>query len=112
MKEDKITINTELDTWYGVTKGGQLVAITEIDLMELTSLLANSMDPEMAQTGERLFEESKTNNHITMHDGTILVKTIKEALAHNLIEVSQDLLESAKLQNIKNGFLDPDPFTV
>lgn len=111
MKERKITVNTELDTWYGITKSGQLVAITEVDLMEFTSALANSSDPETQKQGQILFEKSKNENYIEMHDGTVLVKRIREAIDNNLLEITQDLLESAKLQNIKNGFLDPDPFT-
>lgn len=112
MKEnEKITINTELDTWYGITKLGDRVAITEISLLELTSQLANVENVELANVGKVLFKQAKSDNYIEMHDGTKLVKNIKEALDHGMIEIAQDLLESSRIQNKNNGFADPDPMT-
>lgn len=108
---EKITINTEFDTWYGVTSVGERIAITEISLAEFLSYLSNVEDNKLAEIGKILFQKSKTDNYIEMHDGTKLIKTIKEALDNNLIEIAQDLIESAKLENIKNGFENADPLT-
>jgi len=111
LPEQKITANTEFDTWYGQTTYGERIAITEISLAEFLSLLSNVEDQNLSQIGKDLFEKSKTDNYMIMHDGTKLVKTIQAALDNGLIEISQDLIESAKLQNIKNGFEDADPLT-
>jgi hypothetical protein len=106
---EKITKETELDTWYGITQDGQKVAITEVDLLEFTSYLSNIANEQEAEKGKQLFECAKTKNYIEMPDGTRLGKTIKDLLENNLLEVANDLVEFAKEQNIKNGHLDFQP---
>ncbi len=108
---EKIKLDTEFDTWFGVKTNGERVAITEVDLLEFTSLLANVEDENLRKIGKELFEKAKNDNYIEMHDGTKLVKNIQEALNNNLPEIAQDLFESAKLQNINNGFENPSPDT-
>ena len=108
-ENEKITKETELDTWYGMTEDGNKVAITEVDLLEYTSLLANSVDETVREIGGKLFEAAKTTNYIEMPDGTKLGKNIKELLQNNVLEVANDLIAFAKEQNIKNGHLDFEP---
>ncbi len=106
---EKITKNTELDTWYGITKDGNKVAITEVDLMEFTSFMANSEDENTREVGKQLFEKSKNDTFLIMHDGTKLGKTINALLENNVLDVASDLIMFAKEQNIKNGHLDINP---
>lgn len=107
--KEKITKDTELDTWFGVTKDGQKVGITEVDLLEFTSILANSEDEQVAEVGKLLFEKAKSDFYIEMHDGTRLVKNIKSAFEHNMLEVAADLVQFAKDQNVRNGHLEIEP---
>lgn len=108
---EKITADTELDTWFGVLPNGERVAITEVSLFEFTSLMANAEDVEVAKKGKELFEQAKTAFYIEMHDGTRLVKSLRAALDNGLPEVAKELGEFAKESNLANGFLDCDPWS-
>jgi hypothetical protein len=110
-KEDRITIETELDTWFGETRTGQKCAITEVSLFEALSQMENSANPEEALIGKELFEKSKTENYLEMPDGTRLCKNIKEMRDHGMMELAMQLSFDAKLQNIKNGYANPDPLS-
>lgn len=107
---EKITVNTELNTWYGETTNGDKVAITEITLFEMLSLMAHSINETEANIGAILFEKAKSANFIEMHDGTRLAKNINELLNHDMIEIANQLIHDAKIQNRKNGYLNTDPF--
>jgi hypothetical protein len=109
-ENEKITVDSDLDTWYGVTANGDKVAITEVSLFEFTSLLANVEDPVLAEKGKELFEKAKTEFYIEMHDGTRLGKSIRAMVDNGLVEIAAELTQDAKEMNIKNGFLDPDPW--
>ena len=109
-ENEKITVDSDLDTWYGVTASGEKVAITEVSLFEFTSLLANVEDPVLAAKGKELFEKSKTDFYLEMHDGTRLGKSIRAMADNGLVEIAAELTQDAKQTNIKNGFLDPDPW--
>lgn len=106
---EKITKETELDTWYGITKNGDKVAITEVDLLEFTSLMANSELEDDRVIGQLLFEKAKNDFYIEMHDGTKLGKSIKALLDNNLLDTARDLIQFAKEQNIRNGYLEFEP---
>lgn len=112
LDNEKITTETELDTWYGLSPNGTKIAITEVSLFEYLSELENAQDPELAKIGAKLFAISKTDNYIEMPDGAILCKTIKEMIDHNMTEFASELLFDAKLQNIKNGYSNPDPMVI
>ena len=109
-ENEKITADTELDTWFGETVDGQKCAITEIDLLEVTSILANVEDDALREKGKELFEAAKTATYLVMHDGTKLAKTLRAALDNGLVELSQELTQDAKNMNLNNGFLDSDPW--
>jgi len=108
---DKITSESDLDTWYGITKNGEKVAITEVSLLEFTSLLANAEDVEVSNKGKDLFEKAKTDFFIEMHDGTKLAKSLKAMVENGLEELAKELTEFAKETNLKNGYLDNNPWT-
>ena len=109
-ENEKITVDSDLDTWYGVTATGEKVAITEVSLFEFTSLLANVEDPILAAKGRDLFKKAKTEFYLEMHDGTRLAKSIRAMADNGLVEIAADLTQDAKEANIKSGFLDPDPW--
>ena len=108
---EKVTADTDLDTWYGLSPTGDRVAITEVSLFEFTSLMANAEDPEVASKGKELFEKAKTAYYVEMHDGTRLAKSIRAAMDNGLVEVAQELGQFAKESNLANGFLDCDPWS-
>lgn len=108
--DEKITIDTELDTWFGETPRGDKVAITEVSFFEILSLMANSSNEKEKQIGTLLFEKAKTDNYIEMHDGTKLAKNIKSLLDNGMLEIANQLVQDAKFQNRKNGYLNTDPF--
>lgn len=110
IENEKITVDTELDTWYGMTTNGQKVAITEVDLLEITSILANVEDIELREKGKLLFEKAKTDLFLEMHDGTKLAKSIRALADNGLVEMSQELTQDAKNMNVQNGFLECDPW--
>lgn len=110
IQNEKITADTEFDTWFGETTSGQKCAITEIDLLEVTSLLANVEDSALRELGVKLFEAAKNDVYLVMHDGTRLAKTLRAALDNGLTELSQELTQDAKNMNLNNGFLDCDPW--
>lgn len=108
---EKVTADTDLDTWYGVSPTGDKVAITEVSLFEFTSLMANAEDKEVANKGRELFELAKTAFYLEMHDGTKLGKSLRALMDNGLVEVAQELGQFAKETNLANGFLDCDPWT-
>lgn len=112
VEQEKITVDTEFDMWFGVTESGEKCAITEISLLEFTSELANVEDEKLRELGEVLFEQAKNANYIVMHDGTRLAKTIRAATDNGLVELAEELTQDAKNMNLANGFLDCDPWLV
>jgi len=109
-ENEKITADTEFDTWFGQTVDGQKCAITEIDLLEITSILANVEDSALRELGKTLFESAKNDVYLVMHDGTRLAKTLRAALDNGMVELSQELTQDAKNMNLNKGFLDCDPW--
>lgn len=108
---EKVTADTDLDTWYGLSARGDKIAITEVSLFEFTSLMANSVDKATADKGKELFELAKTAFYIEMHDGTRLGKSLRALMDNGLTDVAQELGQFAKETNLANGFLDCDPWT-
>jgi hypothetical protein len=107
--DEKITKTTELDTWHGMDVNGNKIAITEVDLLEYTSLIANSQNENHRKIGEKLFESAKNDFYIEMPDGARMGKNIQALLDNRLLEVANDLIHFAKEQNIKNGYLEFEP---
>lgn len=110
VENEKVTADTDLDTWYGLSPKGDKLAITEVSLLEYTSAMANSSDHEEATIGKELFEKAKTDFFIEMPDGVKLAKSLRAAMNNGLVEVATELSQFAKDTNLKNGFLDCDPW--
>lgn len=99
-EKSKITIDTELDVWYGEMLDGTKTAITEISLLEA---IAHGFGDK------NLKEEIETKNLIILPDGTRLGKTIRAIRDDGMIELAAELSNFATQQNIRSGFSDPNP---
>jgi hypothetical protein len=97
---NKMTVFTELDTWYGETPDGTKSAITEISMLEVIEL--GFRDPV-------LLEKAQTEDFIVLPDGAKFGKTIKALRENGLTELAMELTSMAKQMNVANGFEDPDP---
>lgn len=97
--KEKITIVSELDCWYGMTLTGEKCAITDISLEEYVTSLNN----------EELLEKVKSEYFIVMPDGAKFGKRIIDIRNNDMPELAAELTYFAKMQNIRNGFGEPDP---
>lgn len=97
---NKITIETELDHWFGQTKAGEKCQITDIGLLELI---------ECGFGAKHLLPIAEKEDFIELPDGTQFGRTIKALRENGLGELASELTLFATQQNISNGFIDPSP---
>jgi len=100
----KVTVDTELDHWFGQSQSGDKCQVTDISMLEIIELGFHREDLlELIEDGA---------NFVELPDGAKFARTIRALRDNGLSEIAGELTLFAIQQNMKNGFEDASPEVV